>query len=389
MTESRLFLVACLVWMAGVATNYWITANLSIVGIVGGFLVLCLVFNREKATRLVIFFSIIFYLGLGYSELVGEGLLVQGKFLGSVIDWLTNFRCNLEDLGGRLISEPYAGFMNGILLGSKSGLGYELKQAFKTTGLTHIIAVSGYNVTIIITAFYTASQRVLPYKLRMGLVFGLILGFVILTGGSASVVRAGIMSALVLAARLFGRKAQALNSLIFAAGLMVIEQPSILVGDIGFQLSVAATVGLIVLNPILEKRVGERGVGKFLPASFREAFLSSLAAQIMTMPIILYYFKSLSIVSPIANLLILPVIPLAMTIGFLVIGAGLIYFPLGYILGFGAWVVLRAVVWVVDKLAAIPYASVVLPDWGRLLIIPYYGLLVYYFYAMRRRDEKN
>lgn len=371
---------SCLVLSIGVATNHWVKADYEIVGAVAFILMVILFcFGRDRSVRLLIFFWLLFYFGFTYSDFLGDRNALGSKYLTPLIVLLTNIRLYIEDLSGRLIAEPYAALLNGILLGTKTGLGFDLKQSFKTTGLTHIIAISGYNVTIVINSFYLLAKP-LPYKLRMGLSLGLIFLFVILTGGSASVVRAGIMGSLVVIARLFGRKALALNSLIFAVILMILEKPSILTKDIGFQLSVAATLGLVLFNPIFTKRVGDRGVVKILPENIREALFSTLSAQILTMPIIFYYFKNLSVISPIANIIILPSIPLLMLIGFIAIMTAIIYYPLGQLIGFGAWLLLYGIVFTVEKLATIPYASVILPGYMIGLIIPYYIGVFYFIY---------
>ncbi|MDO8512934.1 MAG: ComEC/Rec2 family competence protein [bacterium] len=384
MSQSRLLIYMCLSFAMGIAGENWIAVNLKIIGLVVLFLFMIGVFlTREIKIRLIILFWVIFYLGIVYSNYLADGSLIGSVFLAPIVVRLGDLRELIENLCARLISEPYASLLNGILLGTKSGFGPDLYQAFKITGLMHIVAISGYNVTIIVNSFFVLAKP-LALRLRMGLTLGLIILFIILTGGSASVIRAGIMGGLVVAARLFGRKALALNSLILAGFLMVAERPYILVHDIGFQLSVAATLGLVLFSPIL-KRVGERGVVKLLPETFREALFSTLAAQVMTAPIIFYYFKNLSLVSPIANLLILPIIPLAMSIGFMVILAGLLYFPIGYVLGFGAWLILYVIVWVVEKLALIPYASMNTPAWMMSLIIPYYIWLAYLIWSQPKQ----
>ncbi len=388
MSQSRLFLYSCLSLMLGIGANNWLKADYTIIGGVCVTLVIVLFLIANKKIKLFIYFWILFYLGLAYSNLMGENNLIGSGWLGFLIFWLTKLNLYFLDTVRRLIAEPYGSLLNGILFGGKDGIGYELTKDFKTTGLTHIIAVSGYNVTMVINSFYLACKP-LPYKLRMGLSLGMILGFIILTGGSASVVRAGAMASLVVVARLFGRKAFALNSLVLAAILMIIQKPSILIGDIGFQLSVVATLGLILFNPIFVERVGERGLMKRVPENLKEAFFSTLSAQVLTMPIILYYFKSFSVVSPLANLIILPLIPTVMSLGFLVLGGAIIYFPLGQILSYGVWLVLYIVVWLVKELAAIPYASLILSTHWRYLLIPYLGLVMWLYYVLKFRARSE
>ena len=233
----------------------------------------------------------------------------------------------------RTIAEPNASLINGILLGSRQDIPQELKEAFNKTGTTHILAISGYNITIIglyvsyLFMFFMRRQKAFWFT-----VLGIIL-FTILTGASASVVRAAIMGILVLLAYREGRFYSMTNSLVFAGLVMVILNPKILRFDVGFQLSFLATMGLIYLAPIIKEKL-ER-----MPElwNFKENFVATVSAQLMVLPVILYNFGNFSLLSLPANVLILPVVPLTMFFGFVSGILGLVWSRLGEIIGLAAW----------------------------------------------------
>ena len=231
------------------------------------------------------------------------------------------------------ISEPNAALIKGILLGSRQDIPQDLKEAFNKTGTTHILAISGYNITIVslyisfLLMFFMRRQKAFWFTV-LGIFF-----FTILTGASASVVRAAIMGILVLLAYREGRFYSMTNSLVFAGAAMIALNPKILRFDIGFQLSFLATTGLIYLVPIIKERL-ER-VPEFW--NFKENFIATVSAQLMVLPVVLYNFGSFSLLSLPANVLILPAVPLTMFFGFLAGVFGLIWSRLGQIIGLIAW----------------------------------------------------
>ena len=153
----------------------------------------------------------------------------------------------------KLWPEPESSFMAGLLYGSKSGLPKELSNNFSRTGITHIIAVSGFNITIIASVLMTlAIAAGLDRRRAFWLVVGAEIFFVVFTGLSASAVRAGVMGVLALTAQYIGRTSRIGNALAFTAAVMVLVNPYVLLYDAGFQLSFLATIGLVYVSPWLE-----------------------------------------------------------------------------------------------------------------------------------------
>lgn len=245
----------------------------------------------------------------------------------------------------KIFPEPYASFIEGLLLGIRSSIPKGVSDDFKTVGLTHIIAISGYNITLVITAV-TLMFGFLSRKKRVIVAVAFIVVFVLLVGAGSSVVRAGVMGCISLFAMYFGRKGNVSVAIILSALLMCVFNPLILVYDVGFQLSFLATVGLVYVLPKIEKIGGF--LGKFLskiPRAFcmRENLMMTLSAQSLTIPVILKSFGRFSLLCPLANIVILPFIPIVMMMSF---GALVLSFFgefLGKIFGFVDYVVLEIV----------------------------------------------
>ena len=248
-------------------------------------------------------------------------LILKSRQLNPIKGFLFKIKAAYIKRAGEFLDEPERSLNVGVLIGGHSNLSKDVVSNFNNTGTSHIIAVSGFNITIIVSALaalaYIFGRRVYFY---IGV--GTILSFVIITGGSASVVRAGIMGFLLLVSRSVGRQYSVTPALFFAGFIMLVINPKILFWDVGFQLSFAATLGIIYFLPFLSKLCEK------LPVIFgvKNLILTTMSAIIATLPIILFNFGTLSFTAPIVNTLILPVVPFAMLFGFLIVtpflGAG-------------------------------------------------------------------
>ena len=288
--------------------------------------------------------------------------LVEGG--GGNFFWreLFKFKGYFEGVLNRIFPEPASSLAAGLLLGSRRGIPEEIQNYFRITGLSHIVAISGYNITIVI-AFVGALLQFLPKRKQIIAASVFVMLFTVFVGASAAVVRASIMGVIGLAAVWFGRKTFVTNSLIAAAFLMNLINPKILVYDVGFQLSFAATCGLVYVSPLLHEWV-ELKFPRFygaIPEGFciRDSLFLTCSAQITALPIILMNFEQLSLVSPFANMFVAVLIPWAMLLSFgavLVYVVGLKFF--GLLVGYYAWFFLEAIVAIAEKCSAIPFASV-------------------------------
>jgi competence protein ComEC len=257
---------------------------------------------------------------------------------------------------GQILPEPQASFLGGLLWGAKKGMPEKILENFKRTGVTHIVAVSGYNITIIAVML---TNLFINWGLARQKAFWLIvlclMFFILITGAPASIVRAGIMGLIVLITQNLGRVARMENTLAIVGLLMLLINPKVLIWDAGFQLSFLATMGLIYLSPLLKK------LTKCLPnfLSVRESLTTTLSAMAFTTPLILFQFGRFSLIAPVANLLILPVIPINMAVGFLAVIVGLIWLPLGQLAGYFSWVLLTYILKVTEILGSLSWSSII------------------------------
>jgi len=179
------------------------------------------------------------------------------------------------------------------------------------------------------------------YLTIVGLLF-----FVLLTGAHASTVRAALMTGMVLLAQIIGRLTRPRQVISLTAFLMLVKDPSLLFHHIGFQLSFLAVIGIVYLSPYLKEKL------RWLP----EIIVVSLSTQIAVLPLIFYYFKQLSLIAPLANLLVLPLLPFIMLIGFATVLIGAISTHLGIFFAWPVWFLLTYLIKIVELLARIPFA---------------------------------
>ena len=292
------------------------------------------------------------------------------------------FKRRAQDTIARILPDPQAALLTGILLGVESGIPTDLMADFSATGTTHIIAISGFNISIIAGLFIALSGRLFGGRWAMPFAVGGIVLYTLFVGASAAVVRAAIMGALTVIALHYGRQADALISL-FAAGILMTALNPYTLWDVGFQLSFAATAGLIMYTDSLERRATRLLAALFqeetaqrIVAVINEALIVTLAAQITTLPIILYNFRQLSLVTLLTNFLILPAQPGVMLWGGVATVAGLIWLPAGQVLGWIAWLFLSYTIRAVELTARVPYAAVSLGRMSPLPVWIYYGLLL-------------
>ena len=288
----------------------------------------------------------------------------------------------LENSVNHSLPEPYAAYINGILLGSHQDIPQSIKDAFSKTSTSHILAISGYNITIIAEALLFALVLTMRRRRAFWISVAMILLFTVLTGASASVVRAAIMGLLLLFANGYGRLYDARNGIAVAAGLMVFFNPFVLVFDIGFQLSFLAVLGLIYIYPILDRKIQK------LPkiGGLKETLLMTIAAQILVFPLIIYYFHQFSLVSLPANLLVLPFMPVTMLFGFLAGVGGIIFEPFGRAVGLFAWGLGAYQLGVVRWLGSFSFSAVnIMIHWLTMLV--FYSLIFFGVWKLNKNRQ--
>ncbi|OGY91686.1 MAG: hypothetical protein A3H70_01465 [Candidatus Komeilibacteria bacterium RIFCSPLOWO2_02_FULL_48_11] len=311
-------------------------------------------------------------IGSNQGNLIKAALLsIKARFIGAI---------------NSSLPEPHASLLAGILVGARRGIPDYLLEAFNRVGVTHIIAISGSNITIIAAALLILMQSIGVSRRRTFWLISLGIGaFVIMTGASASVVRAGIMGLFVLLASQLGRATRATNALVFTAFVMLLINPKILVFDAGFQLSFLATMGIVYISPILQN------LAKRWPKLFglKEVLIATLSAIIMTTPLILYQFGRFSVIAPLANLLIVPAVPTVMAVGFITGLVSLASSAVGSVIGWGAWTLLEYIIRVAEFLSSWSFASLELYSFHWVFMAALYGVIGWCVFKITVKDTRH
>ena len=273
------------------------------------------------------------------------------------------------------LSPPQSSILAAVILGDKRRMSEDLKGKLNVVGVRHITAISGMHIMILSgILIYLAMAWGLSRSHSFYFTLVLLFLFIIMIGLPASAVRAGLMGGLFLLAQKVGRPKSASRAIIFAATLMLAVNPLLLKLDVGFQLSFLAIMGIIYLMPLLQQWL------KFRILSM------TLAAQVFTLPILIYNFGYISLVAPLTNILIVPLLPFIMMVGFIFALAGIFFQPLGWILSWPAWLLLTYLTKIVDGFNQIPLSSVTLEiSWIWLLF--FYLILSGILWRLNKRQK--
>lgn len=231
--------------------------------------------------------------------------LTSGK---SPLRYLYAFSASVSKTLGSVFIGDTGALAKGLILGGSQGFSHSFVESLRNSGTTHLVAVSGYNVSIITIILFQIIRQALSRRAAVITTISVLLIFCLLTGATASVLRASLMGFLYILSKTIGRRGAAANSLFVAAFLMVLINP-FSIWDVGFELSFAATLGLVVLEGPL-RIIFSRFIN--VPEGILTSVSSTLAAQLFTLPILLFSFGQVSLLAPVANVLILPFVPLTM-----------------------------------------------------------------------------
>lgn len=268
------------------------------------------------------------------------------------------------------LPEPEASLAGGITVGDKRSIGGRLSDVFQSVSLIHIVVLSGYNMTVVINA----AAHVLSFLPRYGKFLasvGIVAIFILMTGGAASATRAGTMALLATYARLSGRTFLVLRVLLVVAAGMVVWNPFILAFDPGFQLSILATLGLVLFTPLIAAKI------PFVTERFgaREIVASTLGTQIAVLPLLLFQNGLLSLVAIPVNLLALVVVPFAMLSSFIAALFGMVIGSYAVVAGLPAQIALGYIIHVAEFFAALPFSSLHVPAFRAWWMFVAYTLL--------------
>ena len=294
----------------------------------------------------------------------------------------------------QIFPDPEASLLAGILLGDDNGLPANLQQAYKNTGTAHIIAISGFNIAIIAGLFVGLFSRLLGRRKGAFAAVAGILLYTVLVGATASVVRAAIMGGLAILAQQMGRRQNGINTLSFTAAVMAVINPQVL-WDVGFQLSFAATLGLILYAQPFEdwavrliSRFASPEKAKKVAGPISAYLLFTLAAQLTTLPVMAYQFGRVSLIAVVANPFILPAQPAVMVLAGLALLLSFIYLPLGKLAGWIAWPFAAYTNRAVEFFNGFPHSVIVLGEFSLLFVVLFYAVLLSWTLARPRLKER-
>jgi competence protein ComEC len=302
-----------------------------------------------------------------------------------VIGKILLFKNALSIKAQEILPEPASSLLAGLLWGAKKGLPKDVSLNFQKTGLSHLVAVSGYNVSILASFFTLLLGSIgLSKKWIFICLTASLFCFVILTGAAASIIRAALMGLAASAAPLMGAKSSA-GRILWLSGLLMLIWNPLLIKDLGFQLSFLATAGLIYLQPLLVIKSWKETKLNFLS----ESLSCTMSALIITLPLTICRFGRLPVIAPLSNLLILPAVPFNMASGALALLVGFIYQPLGELVGWFAWIGLTYVHLLAEILAKISAPIYFELNLSSFMAIVFYVFLTLLLTIIRKSIKKD
>lgn len=314
-------------------------------------------FNYKEYLRAKRIYSVMFY---------PEIKILERNKGNPILAKIFSFKEKLKKRA-KILPPPEGAILSAIVLGDKSRISNELKERLSITGLSHIVAISGMHIMIILEIFFLTFIWIGFWR-REATIFSLLILFfyILLIGAPPSAIRAGIMGAILYVGWTIGRLTQSTRSLVFAATAMVLLNPLILTRDVGFQLSFLATIGIIYFYPIFEEKLSAKN------SKLKQLICLTFSAQILCLPILIFNFGNIPIFAPIANIFVVPLLPFLIISGFSFLIITFFSSSFAYYLSFFLKVGFSFVIFVINKISLISFASFT-PK------IPYFILFLFYF----------
>jgi competence protein ComEC len=310
--------------------------------------------------------------------------------------WVYSLRSSLSQSIARVIPEPQASLVQGVVLSIRYNIPQAIKDDFARTGTAHLLAISGLHLSILAGILLSIGIWLFGKKryIYIWLALGVIWLYAIISGLNPPVVRGAIMASLFLGAELLGRQRTAITSLAFAAAVMVAIDPLIL-WDAAFQLSFLGMAGLIFIAPPLMNlgrkidrvTIGEEGPGVSLANFVTDSFSVTLAATLAVWPVVAHYFGIVSLVGPLATFLALPALPAIIVLGALAGLTGLAFLPIAQGIGWLAWFFASYTLLIVRGFASLDISAVEAGWLNPGLMVSYYAVLALVIWLVSQRGR--
>ena len=308
----------------------------------------------------------------------------EGSVISRAYTFILSVKQGFRDVLYTHIPAPQNTILAAILLGDKGGLSDDVKESLNAAGVRHITAISGMHITIltaILMSFFIGIGLWRQQAFYVAII--LMVLFIVMTGLQPSAIRAGIMGGLLLLGQHLGRMNVSVRALAYAAAIMLFLNPFLLSRDVGFQLSFLAVLGIIYFSPIFLSLLRK------IPNNFhlREIMSMTLGAQVLTFPILIVNFGLISLISIAANILIVPLLPFLIALGFLFFFGGMMWEPLGFILSLPVSLLLTYLLAVTEFFASLPFAYLKIENPSIFLLALFYIPIWILFRKFRKRQE--
>ncbi|NLI57093.1 MAG: DNA internalization-related competence protein ComEC/Rec2 [Clostridium sp.] len=315
----------------------------------------------------------------------GQNIKVKDGYKGNfAVKYGLVLRDKIMGVINKSLPPSQASLLNAILLGYKSGLGKDVERMFRGAGLAHVIVVSGMHVGYILLGFVVFFRKCrIKRTFANIIIIGVLWGYAVITGLGPSVMRAVIMASVVLVGQIIKREADILNSISFAAFIILLFNPALLF-SVGFQLSFISTISIILFYKNLSSLLTNR----LLPQYLTDIISLTLSAQIGVLPISVFYFNEISLVSVISNVLVAPIIGIITILGLVMAGVGQIHIIFSQLVGLCNNTLLSFVLFVSNKTSSFPFAVVRVITPSILFIGIYYICILYFLWYKPKHKVK-
>lgn len=310
-------------------------------------------------------------------------ILNKGKIINNFDSYIYKLHKKIKNMYETILPLKEASVLEAMLLGDKQNLDTSVKEIYRKSGISHILAISGLHISIISALLWLILDTLkLNKRVSSTIILTVLIVYCIFTGNSVSTTRAVIMIGIILFGNIIYYQSDVYTSIATAAFVLLIYQPLYLY-DVGFQLSFGAVISIIVLSPVLERLY-------FIPKAIRLYLISTLAASLGTYPIIAYHFNTISVIGIVVNLLVLPLVSILVCFGIISTIVGFIWIELGKFLCGIVYFILVFYENICTIASTIPFSQIVTGQPDLILIFIYYTIILataYYYYLNKQKRQ--
>jgi competence protein ComEC len=385
MSNSKIFIISCLSLFSGIFLGSFIIFPKIIIFELFflGFFYL-LIFKKNR--KIIAFSLFLIFFALGLMRINFDQKFLSENFkTNNNSKYFLNFKEKIQTMINKNIPYPESSLLSALILGNKENLDFELKENLSKTGLSHLVAISGFHLAIF--SIYLSQYLIkIGFWRKTANILTIILSwlYIFLVGLPASAVRAGIMITIFLLAQELGRLAIGERVILYTALIMLLINPLLLRFDIGFQLSFLAVLGIIYYKDFFEKKLNQIKILEKI--KINEILATTLSAQVFIFPLLIFYFKNFPLLFIFTNILTLPIFPILMFSGifFLILSLILPFFSL--IFAFPTIVFLKYFLFIVNFFSKIKFSSIKI-ELNPLFLLPTYLFLLLITVYLRKKLE--